>query len=83
MQGVNRHFGLSFEINNGRASYKRDLLQVDIKDSNGRNFYDGPVKNNLITYDNTQKIPTGQGDDYTAGCLLDFPYFKIVIRWLQ
>ena len=59
------------------------LPQVDIKDSNGRNFYDGPVKNNLITYDNTQKIATGQGDDYTAGCLLDFPYFKIAIRWLQ
>ena len=22
------------------------------------------------------KIPTGKGDDYTTGCLLDYPYFK-------
>ena len=23
-----------------------------------------------------RKIPTGQGHDYTTGCLLDYPYFK-------
>ena len=23
-----------------------------------------------------EKIVTGQGDDYTTGCLLDYPYFK-------
>ena len=23
-----------------------------------------------------EKIATGQGDDYTTGCLLDYPYFK-------
>ena len=23
-----------------------------------------------------RKISTGQGDDYTTGCLLDFPYFE-------
>ena len=23
-----------------------------------------------------EKISTGQGDDYTAGCLLDFDYFE-------
>ena len=28
-------------------------------------------KNNLIIYDNIRKIATGQGDDYTTGCLLD------------
>ena len=42
----------------------------------GLNFYDQPVKNDLITYDNIGKIATGQGDDYTTGCLLDYPYFK-------
>ena len=30
----------------------------------------------LGTYDNIRKIATGPGDDYTAGCLLDYPYFK-------
>ena len=27
-------------------------------------------------FDNIKKIATGQGDDYTTGCLLDYPYFK-------
>ena len=38
----------------------------------GRN--DQRVKNNLITYNNIWKIATGQGDDYTTGCLLDYNY---------
>ena len=40
----------------------------------GRYFFDQPVKNNLITYDNIQKIAIDQGDDYTTGCLLDYNY---------
>ena len=38
--------------------------------------FDQPIKNNLITYDNIRKIATGQGDDYTTGCLLDYNYFS-------
>ena len=30
----------------------------------------------LRTYDNIQKIATGQGDDYTTICLLDYNYLK-------
>ena len=30
----------------------------------------------MRTYDNIQKIATGQGDDYTTGCLLDYNYFN-------
>ena len=41
-----------------------------------RNFFDQPVKNNLKTYDSIRKIATDQVDDYTTGCLLDYPYFK-------
>ena len=75
---------LSFEKNTGQASYKRYFLpQADIKGYNvmidGRNVFDQPVKNNLAIYDNIRKIPTGQGDDYTTGCLLDYPYFKNLI----
>ena len=43
---------------------------------NGQNFFDQPVKNNLITYDNIRKIATDQGDDYAVGCLLDYNYFN-------
>ena len=28
------------------------------------------------TYENIRKIATGQGDRFTTGCLLDYPYFK-------
>ena len=43
---------------------------------NGENFFDQPVQNNKITYEKIRKIATGQGDDYTTGCLLDYSYFK-------
>ena len=42
---------------------------------NGENFFDQPIKNNKVTYDNIRKIATGQGDDCTTGCLLDYSYF--------
>ena len=40
------------------------------------NFFDQPVRNDLIADDNIPKIATGQGDNYTTGCLLDYNYFK-------
>ena len=42
----------------------------------GKNFFHQPIKNDKVTYDNIIKIATGQGDDYTTGCLLDYTYFK-------
>ena len=53
---------------------------VEIKDYNvmidRRNFFDQPIKNNSKVYDKIRKVATGQGNDYTTGCLLDYPYFK-------
>ena len=37
-----------------------------------KNFFDQQKNSNLKTYDNITKIATGQGDDYTTGCLLDY-----------
>ena len=34
------------------------------------------MKNNNVSYETIWKIATGQRDDYTAGCLLDYIYFK-------
>ena len=42
----------------------------------GKRFFDQPIKNNKITDKNIRKIATGQGDDYTTGCLLDHIYFR-------
>ena len=41
-----------------------------------KNVFDQPVKNNKVTHENIRKNTTGQGDDYTTGCLLDYIYFK-------
>ena len=41
-----------------------------------KNFFDQPVKNNKVAFQNIRKIATGQGDDYTIGYLLDYIYFK-------
>ena len=30
----------------------------------------------MRSYDNIRAIATGQGDDYTTGCLLDYNYFN-------
>ena len=42
----------------------------------GKNIFDQLIKNDKITYENSRKIATSQGDDYTTGCLLDYTYFK-------
>ena len=80
-EGVNRLFVLSFENEDDRTSHSTYYLpKVEIKDYNvmidGRNFFDQPINSMTKTYENIRKIATGQGDDYTTGCLLDYPYFK-------
>ena len=62
-------------------SYKKYFLpRLKIKNYNieidGRNFYDQPINDSIKQYDEIRKISTGQGDDYTTGCLLDFAYFE-------
>ena len=39
---------------------------------NEEHFFDQPVNNDKVTYENIRKIATGQGDNYTTGCLLDY-----------
>ena len=79
-QGVNRLFFLAFENDAQRTSHSNYYFpNVETKDYNiminGENFFDQPIKNNKVTYENIRKIATGQGDDYTTGCLLDYSYF--------
>ena len=80
-QGVNRLFISLFKDDDGRECQDQYYLAtVEIKDYNvmidGINFFDQPIKSDLKTYDNIRKIATGQGNDYTTGCLLDSSYFK-------
>ena len=80
-QGINRLFVLAFENDDQRTSNKRYYIpNVEIKDYNvmidGKNFFDQPVKNDKVTYENIRNVSTGQGDDYATSCLLDYVYFK-------
>ena len=79
-QVINRLFVLAFEGDTQRTSHSGYYLpNVEIKhyniSINGENVFDQPIKNNKVTYENIRKIATGQGDDYTTGCLLDYSYF--------
>ena len=79
-QGVNGLFVLAFENDVDRINDDQYYLPtVEINDYNiminGENFFDQPIKNNKVTYENIRKIATGQGDDYATGCLVDYSYF--------
>ena len=85
-QGVKRLFVLAYNNTAGNDqvsfdSYKKYFLtRVKIDnyniEINGRNFYDQSINNSIKQYDEVRKISAGQGDDYTTGCLLDYPYFR-------
>ena len=65
------------ERNNHRKYF---LPRVNITNYNvlldGRNFHDQPINDMIKQHDGIRKIATGQGDDYTTGCLLEYQYFK-------
>ena len=70
-----------FEDDTQRTRNKRYYVpNVEIRDYNviidGKNFFDQPIKNDNITYENIRKIATSQGDGHTTGSLLDYAYFK-------
>ena len=54
-----------------RFKIENYIIEID-----GRNFYDQPINDLIKQYGEIRKISTGQGDHYTSGCLLDFPYFE-------
>ena len=86
-QGVNSFFVLAYENDAQRTSARRYYIPtVQLKDYNiiinSKNVLDQPIKNDKVTYENVRKIATGQGDDYTTGCLLDYPYFKDIYKMI-
>ena len=83
-QEINRLFALAHEGGDNRvtadSNRRYSLLRVEVKNYNseieGSSFYGQSINNqrtnNLIKqYDKLRKKSTGQGDDYTTGCLLD------------
>ena len=81
LQRVNRLFVLSFENEDGRKLHSEYCLpKAKIKNYNikidGKNLFDQPTNNDTKIYERIRKIATSHGDDYTTGCLLDYPFFK-------
>ena len=75
-QGFKRLFVLAYDNANGIKpnSHKRYFLpRFKIKYYNieidGRNFYDQRINDSVKQNDEVRKVLTGQGDDYTTGCL--------------
>ena len=83
-EGVSRLFVLAYARGNNvtnEDSYRKYFLpRFKIKnyniEINGRNFYDQLINDLMKQYDEVRKISTGQGDDCTTSCLLDFAYFE-------
>ena len=50
-------------------------IDIDVTD-----FSDQPTNDSIKQYDEVRKVSTGQGGDYTTGCLLDFAYFEKIFR---
>ena len=80
-QGVKRLFALAYTIAANAANN-----EAGIKDNKkyflprgkieNYKFYDQPINYLIKQYDEDRKVSTGQGDDYTTWCLLDYAYFK-------
>ena len=86
-QGVNRLFVLALENDTQKTSAKGHYIpNVGIKDYNvmidRENFFDQPIKNGKVTYENTRNICTRFGDDYTGGSLLSYPYVKDIYKMI-
>ena len=43
---------------------------------NGKNVYDQAIDSDIKRYEEIRKLTTGQGEDYTSRCLLDYDYIK-------
>ena len=82
--GVNRLFVLVYknEANNAKRfnAQKYYLPKGIIKNYNliinGKNLYDHPIYWDIKPYEEIRKSTTGQGEDYSTGCLLDYEYIK-------
>ena len=82
--GVNRSFALVYtnqDTASRRFQAKRYYFPKEIIDNyngiiNGKNVYDQAIDSDIKQYEEIKKLTTGQGEDYTTGCLLDYEYVK-------
>ena len=79
--GVNRLFVLVYSDQNDNAKRFKTRGYYLLKSVIDNviiieNFYDQPIDFDVKRYKEIKKLATGQGKDYTNGCLLDYDYIK-------
>ena len=56
--------------------YQKDIISNYNAIINGKNFHNQPIDSDIKRYEEIRKLATGQVEDYTTGCLLDYDYTK-------
>ena len=82
--GVNRFFVLLYtnEHNNAKRFnarkyyFPKGIIKNYSVITNAKNVYDQAIDSDIKRYKEIRKLTTGQGEDFTTGCLLDYDYIK-------
>ena len=85
---VNRLFALvhsneddgSKRFNTRRYYIPKSLIKNYNAIINGKNFYEQAIDTDTQRCEEIRKLTTGQCEDYTTGCLLDYDYIKYHYR---
>ena len=60
--------------------YQKVLLRIIMLLSNRKMIDDQLIDSHIKRYEEIRKLITGQGEDNTTGCLLDYEYIKNLYR---
>ena len=61
---------------NAQKYYLQKGIIKNYNITNGKHFYDQADDSDMKWYKEIRKLTTGQGENYTSGCLLDYDYIK-------
>ena len=57
-----------------------DIIEDFNAINNEKNFYDQTIYSDIKQFKEIRKLTTGQDEDYTIGCFLDYKYMKNYLR---
>ena len=59
--------------------YQKELLEIITSSSMEKKFINQAIDSDIKRYEEIRKLSTGQDEDYTTGCLLDYDYHYTLI----
>ena len=57
-----------------------DIIENFNAINNEKNFYDQTIYSDIKQFKEIRKLTTGQDEDYTIGCFLEYKYMKNYLR---